>query len=128
MINNKPDSRPVFLNLLRIRQPITAIVSIAHRISGVLLFLSLPYLIWLLDRSLSSPQEYASVVQHLSSPLNKFLLLIIAWAAAHHFFAGIRFLLLDIDIGIDLAIARKTALAVNVVGVVGVLVAMVVML
>ena len=128
MMNNKHDSRPVFLNLLRIRQPVTAIASIGHRISGVLLFISLPYLIWLLDQSLLSAQGYEAVAGQLSGSLNKFLLLIIAWAAAHHFFAGIRFLLLDVDIGVELELARKTAKAVNVLGVVGVLVAMVIIL
>ncbi len=128
MIKNRPDSRPVFLNLLRIRQPVTAIASIGHRISGVLLFLSLPYLIWLLDRSLSGPQGYEVVAQQLSSPLSKLFLLLLAWSAAHHFFAGIRFLLLDVDLGIDLEVARKTALVVNVLGVVGVLMAMVIIL
>ena len=128
MKNKKPDSRPVFLNLLRIRQPVTALVSIAHRISGVLLFLLIPCSIWMLDRSLRGPEAYQQIVAAYDQPLIKLLALLITWAAAHHFFAGIRFLLLDIDIGIDLAAARRTAMVVNVLGVVSVLIAMVIIL
>lgn len=128
MDNKKPLSRPVYLNLLKIRQPVTAIASIGHRISGVLLFLSIPLLIWMLDLSLRSPQGYEQVVQLLQQPLMKLLVLLLAWAGAHHFFAGIRFLLTDIDWGVDLATARRTAMAVNVCGVAGVLIALAVIL
>ncbi len=124
----KPETRPVFLNLLRIRQPVTALVSIAHRISGILLFFSIPLLIWLLDLSLRSSAEYQYVLELLSMPLMKLILLLIAWSLAHHFFAGIRFLLLDIDIGIELETARRSALIVNILGVVGVVSAMMVIL
>ncbi len=128
MKDKKPDTRPVNLNLLSIRQPVTAIVSIAHRISGVLLFISIPFVIWLLDRSLQSPQGYAQVISLLDNGLVKLFALLIAWSVAHHLFAGIRFLLLDIDIGIDLETARKSAMIVNALGVVGVLFAMVIIL
>ena len=128
MKNKKPETRPVNLNLLKIRQPVTAIASIGHRISGVLLFLSIPLVIYLLDRSLSGPQGFADVVALFDHALIKLLALLLAWSAAHHFFAGIRFLLLDVEIGVDLATARTTAMAVNVLGIVGVLVAMVMIL
>lgn len=128
MNNKKPDSRPVYLNLLRIRQPITAITSIAHRISGVLLFLSIPCMIWMLDRSLAGPEGYQQVADFYDGGFAKLLILLVTWALAHHFFAGIRFLLLDIDWGVDIATARKTAMIVNVCGVIGVLIAVAVML
>ena len=128
MKDKKPDTRPVNLDLLRISQPITAITSIAHRISGVLLFLSIPIVIWMLERSLQSPQGYEQVITLFDSGLVKLMTLVIAWSAAHHFFAGIRFLLLDFDVGVTLATARKSALIVNVLGVVGVLIALVMIL
>jgi len=128
MKNKKPDTRPVNLNLLKIRQPITAIASIGHRISGVLLFLSIPFVIWMLERSLQGPQGFADVTALFDQSLIKILFLLLAWSAAHHFFAGIRFLLLDIEIGIDLSTARTSALVVNVLGVIGVLIAMVMIL
>ena len=121
MNNKKPDNRPVYLNLLKIRQPITAITSIAHRISGVLLFLSIPCMIWMLEHSLSGPEGYQQVVTFYDSMVAKLIVLLVVWSLAHHFFAGIRFLLLDIDWGVDIAVARKTAMVVNVLGVVATL-------
>lgn len=128
MDNKKPLSRPVYLNLLKIRQPVTALASIAHRISGVLLFLSIPLMIWMLDHSLQSPEGYQQIEALYQQPLMKLLVLLLAWAVAHHFFAGIRFLMLDIDWGIDLATARRTALIVNICGVAGVWIALMVLL
>lgn len=123
MKNNKPETRPIYLNLLKIRQPVTALVSIAHRISGVLLFLSIPLFIWMLERSLHSPESYAQLLALFDQALMKLFLLLMAWAAAHHFFAGIRFLLLDIEWGVDLATARKTAKIVNILAGISVLIA-----
>lgn len=125
MNNNKPDTRPVYLNLLKIKQPVTALVSIAHRISGVLLLLSIPLFIWMLERSLHSPASYAQLMALCDQTLMKLILLAVSWAAAHHFFAGIRFLLLDVEWGIELETARKTAMIANVLGGVGVVIAMV---
>jgi len=124
MKNIKPDTRPVYLNLLRIRQPITAISSIGHRISGVLLFLSIPFIILALQHSLSGPDGYQQLATLFDNGFTKLIVLLVAWSLAHHFFAGIRFLLLDIDWGVDIATARKTAMIVNVCGVLGVLIAM----
>ncbi len=120
--------RPVYLNLLKIRQPVTALASIAHRISGVFLFLSIPWIIWLLDRSLVSDASYQTVVTQLNSPMSKFLLIVLAWSAAHHFFAGVRFLFLDVDVGVELVAARRSALAVSVLGGLVALIVMVAML
>ena len=128
MDNKKTLSRPVYLDLTKIRQPITAIASIAHRISGVLLFLSIPFMIWALDRSLQSPEKYQQIVALFHQPLVKLLVLLMAWAGTHHFFAGIRFLLIDIDWGVDLATARRTAWIVNFCGVAGVLIALMIIL
>ena len=116
MNKNILQKRPVYLNLLKIRQPVTALASIAHRISGVFLFLSIPCIIWLLDQSLVNEASYQAVVEQLASPLSKLLLIMLAWAAAHHFFAGIRFLFLDIDVGVELVAARRSAFIVNVLG------------
>ncbi len=107
--------RPKHLDLTKISLPVPGIVSILHRVSGVLLFLSLPMLLYLLQGSLSSSvafEHYHTVVTH---PLAKCLLLALLWAYLHHFCAGIRFLLLDIHQGIELATARATAKAVLIV-------------
>ena len=101
--------RPSFLHLLKIRQPVTAVVSIFHRISGVLLFLSLPFLVWLLQLSVRSAGDFERVTAWLASPLARVTGLLLGWALLHHFLAGIRFLLLDLDIGLSLKAARTTA-------------------
>lgn len=110
--------RPKFLTLTEIRQPLPAIVSILHRVSGVGLFLLLPFLLYLFDRSLGSPETFAAYKEIVSNPLAKLILFGLLWAYLHHFCAGIRFLLLDLHKGLELQTARKSAKGVLVVSVV----------
>lgn len=105
----KTTNRPVFLDLRQIRLPITGWASILHRVSGVLLVLSLPYAAQLLDRSLRGPDEFDAVARLLASPFAQLVLLVLVWALIHHLFAGIRFLMLDIDVGIQRPAARRSA-------------------
>ncbi|MEJ1958173.1 MAG: succinate dehydrogenase, cytochrome b556 subunit [Nitrosomonadales bacterium] len=110
-------SRPKHLALYHIRFPIQAIVSILHRISGVLLFLSLPILLWLLQYSLRTIETYTTLASLLQYPLSKLCIVILLWAFLHHFCAGIRYLLIDIHYGVQLAQARassKWVLAVSI--------------
>ncbi|MCW8851396.1 MAG: succinate dehydrogenase, cytochrome b556 subunit [Gammaproteobacteria bacterium] len=100
------DNRPVYLNLIKIRLPLTGIVSFAHRISGVLLFLFIPFSVYLLDLSVQSAESFAAVKQLLDQPLMLAVQLLILWSIAHHFFAGIRFLLIDAEIGVEKSQAR----------------------
>lgn len=106
---NTTDNRPVFLNLLRIRQPVTAVLSILHRISGVLMILSLPGLVYLLNLSLSNKAGFAVVANLLTSPVSKIVAVLFCWAITHHVLAGIRFMLLDFDVGVERTAARQTA-------------------
>lgn len=108
------DNRPVFLNLLRIRLPVTAVLSILHRISGMAMVLSLPGLVFLLILSLRDQAGFAQVTSLLYSPVAKIVALLFCWVLAHHVLAGIRFMLLDFDVGVERAVARKTAWMVNV--------------
>lgn len=101
--------RPIYLNLLQIRLPIMGVVSLAHRASGALLFLAIPYAVYLLGLSVSSAADYDAVIQQLQQPWLQLLLLALIWGLAHHLFAGIRFLLIDADIGVQLASARLGA-------------------
>jgi succinate dehydrogenase / fumarate reductase cytochrome b subunit len=110
-----PD-RPVFLNLLQLHLPITAWVSILHRISGALLGVSLPFLVWGFARALHSAAGFAQVAAVISSLWVKLILLVLAWLFAHHFFAGLRHLAMDADIGLDLADARSSSRAVFAAG------------
>ncbi len=105
--------RPVYLDLVRIRLPLPGIVSILHRVSGALLFLvGIPLLLAGLAASLESPESYADVKAAFAHPLAKLVLIGFLWAYLHHFFAGIRFLLLDMLKGIELAAARRSSVAV----------------
>jgi len=104
--------RPKYLNVARIRLPIPGFVSILHRVSGAGLFLLLPVLIWIVDASLASNDGFASVKSAADHPFIKLMVLAVVWALAHHFLAGIRYLLLDVQTGIDLRSARGSAWAV----------------
>jgi succinate dehydrogenase / fumarate reductase cytochrome b subunit len=110
--------RPVYLNLLKIRLPLPGIVSIMHRASGALLFLLLPLLLYVLQQSLSSAQGFAEVRSWFQSPLTKLALLMVIWAYLHHFCMGLRYLALDLDIGVKLAQARFSAKLVLIVSIV----------
>ena len=108
-MDRHPRRLPVFLNLAQIRFPIGAIASIAHRVSGVLLFIALPVLAVLLDASLRDETGFASVRGLFSSPLSLVVAGVLAWALVHHVLAGVRHLLMDIGVGSELARARASA-------------------
>ncbi|USH03365.1 succinate dehydrogenase cytochrome b556 subunit [Grimontia kaedaensis] len=87
--------RPVNLDLQTIRFPITAIASIAHRVSGVITFISVAILLWLLSLSLSSPSGFEAASDIVNSFFAKFVLWGILTALAYHIVGGIRHLLMD---------------------------------
>ncbi|MES9851838.1 MAG: succinate dehydrogenase, cytochrome b556 subunit [Candidatus Thiodiazotropha sp. L084R] len=111
MLDTKP--RPVFLNLVKIRLPMAGIMSIIHRATGVVMVLSIPLLIYLLDLSLSSAEGFATVKAFFSLGLVKVALFLMMWALMHHLLAGIRYLLIDIDVGVEKPLYRQTAWAVT---------------
>ncbi|RLA33893.1 MAG: succinate dehydrogenase, cytochrome b556 subunit [Gammaproteobacteria bacterium] len=110
--------RPVFLDLriLTPRMPLVAILSILNRATGALLFVSAPVLIYLLGLSLDGPAGYEQALALLDNFLVKLWLFVLIWAVAHHMLSGIRFLLIDIDVGVELEQAQKSALWVLVAG------------
>lgn len=108
------DNRPVFLNLLKIRQPVTAVLSIFHRVSGIAMVLSLPGFIYLLSLSLRDQAGFDQVVALLRSFPAKCVAVVLCWVFAHHLLAGLRFLIIDFDIGVERAAARRTAWLVHV--------------
>lgn len=110
--------RPIYLNLFAIRQPVPAIISIMHRASGALLFLAgIPLVLWFMQRTLASPEGFAAAVAPFATPFGKLVLLVLAWAYIHHFVAGVRHLMLDLHLGIDLPSARRSAAVVLVLSV-----------
>jgi len=106
-------SAPVFLNLLRIRFPVGAVTSIAHRLSGLLLFLSFPVLVYWLDLSLRGPDGFAAAREWLDCGWLRLVSAVLVWSLLHHLFAGLRFLLIDIGIGVEREPARRSAWTVN---------------
>ena len=104
-----PVSRPRFLNLLQIRFPVPAVISIMHRASGAALLHSIPLMLWLLDRSLESKSGFDEVLSLLGSPGGRVLLFLLLWALSHHLLAGIRYLLIDVEVGVEKSAARRSA-------------------
>ncbi|THF56565.1 succinate dehydrogenase, cytochrome b556 subunit [Pseudothauera rhizosphaerae] len=109
--------RPKHLAVHEIRLPLPGIVSILHRVSGAGLFLLLPFLLYLLDRSLSQ-EGFATFEAIVGHPLAKLILIGLLWAFLHHFCAGIRFLALDLHKGLELQAARSTSRIVLIVSIV----------
>jgi succinate dehydrogenase / fumarate reductase cytochrome b subunit len=108
--------RPKHLALSEIRLPLPGFASILHRISGAGLFLLLPFLIWLLQLSLSSTQSATETFAAVTGNwFVKLILLGLVWAFLHHFCMGIRILLIDIHVGVEKQQARSSAVAVFVV-------------
>jgi succinate dehydrogenase / fumarate reductase cytochrome b subunit len=105
---NQP-SRPVFLNLVQIRLPIAGLMSILHRMSGMLLFLFIPFILYLLQLVLSGEAGYQQAADLFSNPVMILACFVLFWSLSHHFLAGIRYLLLDIHVGVDAPVHRYTA-------------------
>ena len=104
--------RPKHLDLPKIRLPLPGFVSILHRVSGAGLFLLLPFLLYLLQLSLGSPESYAGFRALVANPLAKLVLFGLLWAFMHHLCAGIRYLILDLGYGLELKGARSSSVAV----------------
>ncbi len=121
-MNAAPKPRPKYYDLNLAHLPASGLLSIFHRVSGALLFFPiLPALLYILQMSLGSEEGYARLAGFLGHPVVKLALLGVVWLYAHHFFAGIRYLLLDVHIGIDKAPARASAITVFVLGIVATL-------
>lgn len=114
--------RPVYRNIhvtqiARYRLPLAGVVSILHRISGVLMFLLMPFIIWMFDTSLSSEISYdrfttAFNVGLIGIPgfLFKLLALALIWAFLHHLIAGVRHLWMDMTHAVGKEFGRNSAI------------------
>lgn len=98
--------RPKNLNLFTIHFPIPAIVSILHRISGVILFLLIPFILWVLNFSLSSSENFDRLANFLSNPFVKIIIWLLLAAFIYHMIAGIRHLFMDMGVGETLKSGR----------------------
>ncbi len=116
--------RPVYLNLLQIRLPLSGMVSFAHRLSGILLILALPGSLYLLMMSLRDEAGFIRVQELLTTPLSFILLIPVLWSFWHHLLSGIRFLLLDLDVGLDKSSSNRSAGLVLMLGVLAAILSM----
>lgn len=116
--------RPEFRNINALRDlptyrwPLAALVSGAHRISGVLMFLLLPFILWLFDKSVSSEISFGQFTAAFSAGLGifpgwfiKLVALVLIWAYLHHLLAGVRHLYLDVSHRTTKTFGRQSAVA-----------------
>ena len=101
--------RPVNLDLSTIKLPLTAIVSITHRLSGVVLFLGFGLLLYLLEFSLRSEASFTVIVEKMESFVFRFLIWVCLSALIYHVVAGIRHLFMDMGIGDTKNCGKTTA-------------------
>jgi succinate dehydrogenase / fumarate reductase, cytochrome b subunit len=107
---NKAPARPqfrninVFTDLPGYRLPAAGIVSILHRISGFLMFLLLPFIVWMFDKSVSSEISFAKFTRFFAQGAGgvpgwfyKLVALALIWAYLHHFIAGLRHVWMDMS-------------------------------
>lgn len=109
--------RPKYLDLFRIRLPLPALVSFLHRVSGALLFLFFPLMLWLWQQSLATQQSFDRFSAVVAMPLLKLVLIGLLWGYLHHLCAGIRHLALDMNVGTDLPAARASSVVVLAVSI-----------
>lgn len=108
--------RPVHLDLTKIKLPIGGIMSIIHRATGIFMFLVLPYLIYLLNLALSGAEGFGQAHESVHGLVGTVFIFLLMWSLMHHLLAGIRYLLIDVDMGVEKEMARQTALGVCVAG------------
>ena len=110
-------ARPVHRNIhimqiLGYRLPLAGVISILHRISGAILFLLLPFVLYLFDKSLTSERSFEILKAIASNWFARLVILILAWAYLHHFCGGIRHLFMDVHIGVAKEEGKHSAIAV----------------
>lgn len=113
------DKRPVNLDIGTIALPITAYVSIMHRVSGVFLAAGVALLIWLLDASLASEESFESARQLMSGIGFKLAVWVVLVGLIYHVAAGTRHLIMDMGIGESMAGGIASSRVVYIVSVIG---------
>ncbi|MGI9024833.1 MAG: succinate dehydrogenase, cytochrome b556 subunit [Burkholderiaceae bacterium] len=113
-------TRPIYRNInitqiVGYRLPLAGILSILHRVSGALLFLLLPFVLYLFDNSLTSELSFGIFKSVTSGWFAKLVILALVWAYLQHFCAGIRHLFMDLHIGLDKESGKQSAAAAIVV-------------
>jgi len=104
MVMNK--QRFMNFDLTTLRLPFTSIISILHRVSGIFVFLLIPFLLYIFDTALSDSDGFTSIAGILANPISRMTLWLFLVALGYHFFAGVRHLIMDMGFGEDLKNAR----------------------
>jgi succinate dehydrogenase / fumarate reductase, cytochrome b subunit len=110
----RPEYRNInaFKDLTTYRLPLAGWVSILHRVSGALMFLLLPFALYLFERSLTSEISYGKFTAFMAQWWVKLIALGLAWAYLHHFVAGVRHLFMDMHMGLSPQQGKQSAIAV----------------
>lgn len=101
--------RPVNLDFSTIKLPVTALVSITHRVTGILLFGGVAVLLWMLQASLESPENFAAVASLGSHWIFRAVVFAVLVLLAYHTVMGIRHLIMDLGVGESLEGGRRGA-------------------
>ncbi len=89
--------------------PVTAISSLLHRITGIVLFISIPFILWGLSNLLDSQTSYQHLLEQLKTPLGMFVSWIVLISLSYHILAGFRHLLMDMGFGETMETGRATS-------------------
>jgi succinate dehydrogenase / fumarate reductase cytochrome b subunit len=95
--------------LMHYRLPLAGVVSILHRVSGALMFLLLPFVLYLFEKSITSEISFNYLQGYVRHWSVKLAILALSWAYLHHLCGGIRHLIMDSHIGLTKEGARKSA-------------------
>jgi succinate dehydrogenase / fumarate reductase, cytochrome b subunit len=121
----RPGANMRLIEALQYRLPVAGQVSILHRVSGVLMFVLLPFVIWLFDKSVTSEISYDSFTSAFVAGIGgvpagvvKLVVLALIWAYLHHVCAGIRHLWMDATHSVSKEQGRSSAVATLVVSIV----------
>lgn len=118
LTKKRPEFRNInaFTDLTTYRLPPAGWVSILHRASGALMFLLMPFIIWMFDTSLSSELSYGSFTAAFSAGIGfvpgwfvKLVVLALMWAYLHHFIAGVRHLYMDMTHSVTKEFGKSSA-------------------
>lgn len=102
-------TRPVNLDITTVRMPFAAVLSILHRITGIIIFFGTPLMLWLLQQSLQSPAGFEQVETLLAGGFYRLAFFGLIWAFAYHIMAGIKHLIMDLGHAETLEGARIAA-------------------
>jgi len=104
--------RPVYLSLTQFAWPLTAIASITHRVTGVVLVAGVAYLLWLVSMALESQAGFEAARSALADPLPKLLLIAVVAALLYHLLAGVKHMFMDFHLGDSFAVAKNSSIIV----------------